>query len=177
MISFNINTNKLVLFFRNKYLVYANTLLLVNAIVEHSFGYILTKLKAWKHEVTEREKWTFEVLSMEKMLNDEFDPLERSIKFQTLNDNSIHFLSGLYDVESSYITAHDAPPEQMYYIPNVAAANRSVGITYDFVVYCRLAVFNASRNQIEQRVNYYKYSGMQWFLKLDNDIINPEFGE
>lgn len=174
MFSFQFNINKILEVIVNKKLVFGHTLTLYKIIINTTFSYLKNLIIEWKAEVDEREKWTFEKMSMEQMLNDKYDPINRSFEFVVLGDASIHYLSGIADVEGSYISSADAPPSFHYYIPSVTAANNAVGITFDFIVYCNSSVITASNDAIIRDVEYYKYSGMFWQLLSNQNVINNQ---
>ena len=118
-----------------------------------------------------KEQYTFQVASMEVLLNDLYSPSKPNIQIVTLKATNVVPLANRYTGSSALGNKGSV---KGWFLPNKSQALIAAGISDNFIVYVEPSVLAAHKFDIIDTINYYKFSGLQFQVRANNDIINPD---
>jgi hypothetical protein len=140
----------------------------VVALLKPSEGLKIEMIQ-FMNETADREKWTFQIMSMEQLLNDKYAVNSPNIRIETLNATAVEPLGDRY-TGNSYLGTRTS--NTSWFIPTKEQALEATGLSDHFVVYADTQTIAANAAKIAMEIEYYKFASLRWQLRDLNDQIN-----
>lgn len=172
MYNYRIDILKLINQNRNPNVIVGNVILFMKAILK-PFISINDDFIAFINALRNREQYTFQVASMEALLNDMYSPSLPNIEIVTLKATNVEPLASKYVGSSALGTKNSV---NGWFLPNKSQASIAASISDNFIVYVEPTVLNTYKKDIENTLNYYMFSGLKFQVRSNKNIVNPELG-
>lgn len=170
MFNYNFSIQRLIKQVRNPWVIMGNAVDYVHALLR-PLEYMKQDLINFVSFTREKEQWTWQVMSMEKLLNNRYAVNAPTIQIETLNATKIVPLADRYYGES-YLGSRTS--SSGFLVPTKEEATAATGVRDHFVVYADEATIAANEAVIRQAIEYYKFAGLRYQLRRLNDVIPNE---
>ncbi len=171
MFSYNFSIQKLIEQNRNPFVIVGNMITFCLALCK-PLQSLKDEMMAFIIGSIEKEKWTFQIMSMEKLLNDKYAVNLPNIYIETLYAAQVHPLANRFG-GNSFLGERGSI--KGFLIPTKEQAVEATGVNDHFVIYADQDTIDQNGEEIKKTIDYYKFSGLRYQLRsLDDIIINPD---
>lgn len=170
MYNYLIDISKIILQNRNPAVIVGNVITYLNALLK-PLNTMSSDLQAFVNAFKNKEQYTFQTASMEFLLNELYSPNTPNITIVTQKSTNVEPLANRYSGNSLLGTRTSL---NGWFLPNKDQADIAASINDDFIVYLEPSVFTAHKSAIETTLRYYMYSGLNFQVRRNDDIINPD---
>jgi len=123
----------------------------------------------------EKEKWTFQLASMEERLNNIYNTVGQfglfPIRIETIKSATVFPLA---DENGGGSSALGTESTGGFVVPDHEAMLESIGVGFDFVIYVPPDMVEADREGIRREIDFYKYSGLSYEIRDNDDVIDND---
>lgn len=143
---------------------YANALLAPLRVIDGWFD-------TFRDEIAEQYRWNGTKASLEKLLNDRFDPVERRIYIEEVEKLPALYMKSGNELADAYFTQTNAEVEHHFHLP--ADLNASATTHYEMKVMIPLMI-GFVPEEVMELLEVYRYGGMRPAIFIFEDGYEAE---